>query len=410
MEIRNNTYTLKKCRFIVNHDNVLENTNIIIQDGIIKEIGDYTEGDEIDCSEYIAIPGLVNAHTHTPMIILRGYYDDAELLQWLNKIWEFEKGYPLEDMNLASELAIIEMLSKGTTAFVDMYFNPEGIMELAKKYGIRTNAGYTFLDNLFDPFEIDKKQRGLKGNELFSPIVNVHSVYTTSINTLKLAKQLAEETNTRIHIHVSETRREIYEINKKYKKFPIELLHELNIAKNAQMVHLGWIASWEINYVKHSTHCPTSNMKLATAGFFPFKEMLEKGINVTIGTDGPASNNSLDIFREMKTALLLQRHSYWDTSIKASHIFKAATEEGYRLIGLKGGKIEKGYLADIVLLRKDYLYPLRKDRMLSNIVYNAVGDYVEKVIINGKIVYDRAMTKFEERRKELLKLLDKIIP
>ncbi|MEM1599334.1 MAG: amidohydrolase family protein, partial [Sulfolobaceae archaeon] len=154
MEIRNNTYTLKKCRFIVNHDNVLENTNIIIQDGIIKEIGDYTEGDEIDCSEYIAIPGLVNAHTHTPMIILRGYYDDAELLQWLNKIWEFEKSYPLEDMNLASELAIIEMLSKGTTAFVDMYFNPEGIMELAKKYGIRANAGYTFLDNLFDPFEI----------------------------------------------------------------------------------------------------------------------------------------------------------------------------------------------------------------------------------------------------------------
>lgn len=314
-------------------------------------------------------------------------------------------------MNLSSELAILEMLSKGTTAFVDMYFNPDGIRELSRKYGIRAYAGYTFLDSLFEPYEIDMKQRQLREDNLFKPIVNVHSIYATSISTLKLARQLSEEQNTWVHIHVSETRREIYEIKRKYGKFPVELLHEFNLTKNSQLVHLGWIASWEINYVNHATHCPTSNMKLATAGFFPFREMLERGLNVTIGTDGPASNSSLDMFREMKNAVLLQRHSYWDMSIKAYHVFKAATEEGYKLIGVKGGRVEKGYIADFVLIRKDPLYPLRKDRILSNIVYNSVGEYVEKVIVNGKIVYDEdKLITFNKRREELLKLLDKVIP
>ncbi|WP_338600333.1 amidohydrolase [Sulfolobus tengchongensis] len=413
MEIRNKEYTLKNCKFVVNYDEVLENVNIVIQeDGYIKTIGRESEGDEIDCSNYVAIPGLVNAHTHTPMISLRGYYDDAELNEWLQKMWEYEKTFTLDAMNISSELAIIEMLSKGTTAFIDMYFNPDGVKSLAEKYGIRAYAGYTFLDDLFEPYEIDKKQRLLKQSELFRPVVNVHSVYSASLRTLELAKQLAEEMNTWIHIHVSETRKEIYEIKKKYGKFPVELLNELNMAQNSQMVHLGWVASWELNYVRHATHCPTSNMKLATAGFFPFKELLTKGVNVTIGTDGPASNNSLDMFREMKNAVLLQRHSYWDVEIKAHHVFKASTEEGYKLIGIKGGRIEEGYVADIVLLEKDNLYPLKKDRILSNIAYNAVGEHVRKVIVNGKLVYDEEKHKelFRKRRKELLELLDNIIP
>ncbi len=411
MEIRNNTYTLKKCKYIVNYDSIIEDNNIVIQDGKIKEVGNYSEGDEIECNEYIVIPGLVNSHTHTPMIILRGYYDDAELALWLEKMWNFEKEFKQGWMDLASELAIIEMISKGTTAFIDMYFNPEGIEKLSNMYGIRTSAGYTFLDDLYDPYEIDKKQRMLKKKELFYPVVNVHSVYANSLNTLKLAKQLAEETNTWIHIHVSETRKEIYEVKKRYGKFPVELLHDYEIDKLSQMVHLGWVASWELNYVHKATHCPTSNMKLATAGFFPFKEMLEKNINVTLGTDSAASNNSLDMFREMKNAVLLQRHSYWDTSVKAYHAFKSATFEGYKLLGIKGGKIEKDYIADLVLLDKNYLYPLRKDRILSHIVYNAVGEYVKKVIVNGKIIYDEEKAKiFNDRKLELLSLLDQIIP
>ncbi|MBP1357115.1 MAG: amidohydrolase family protein, partial [Sulfolobus sp.] len=156
MEVHNNTYTLKNCSYIVNYDNVMENSNIVIEQGKIKDIGNESEGDEIDCRSFIVLPGMVNAHTHTPMVVLRGYYDDAELDEWLNKMWEYEKNFNKNLMKLGSEISILEMLINGTTAFVDMYFNPEDIKELSEKYKIRGFAGYTFLDVLFDPFEIDK--------------------------------------------------------------------------------------------------------------------------------------------------------------------------------------------------------------------------------------------------------------
>ncbi len=407
MEVFNKTYTLKNCSFIVDSEKILENENIVIENGKIKSVGKETEGDEIDCSEYVVTPGFVNSHTHSAMIFLRGYYDDSELQEWLDKMWEKERTANKELLRISSELAILEMLSSGTTAFVDMYFNPEDIIELSQQYGIRAAAGYTFLDDLFDPEEVSKMQRRLRETELFKPIINVHSIYSVSEKTLLLAKDLAEEENTWINIHVSETRKEIYETKLRKGKFPVEYLNSLGITK-FQAVHLGWVASWEIEMLKNSTvtHCPTSNMKLATAGAFPFYEMLNAGINVTIGTDGPASNNSLDIIREMKNAVLLQRHSYWDTRIKAIHVFKAVTENGYKLLGIKGGLIKDGYVADLVLFNKNDLYPLKKDRILSNIVYFSTKENVSKIIINGKIIDKETLKK---RTYEISKKLNEMI-
>ena len=408
MEVRNNTYTLKNCSYIVNFDEVIENKNIVIQDGRIKDIADYVEGDEIDCKDFVVIPGLVNAHTHTPMVVLRGYYDDAELNEWLNKMWEFERNFDKELMKLGSEISILEMLLNGTTAFVDMYFNPEDVKELAEKYKVRANAGYTFLDFLFDPHEIDKKQRGLKPTEYFQPIINVHSLYAVEEKTLKLVKQLKEELKQRIHIHVSETRREIYEIKKRTGLFPVEYLNKLELLENSQLVHLGWVASWEIELLKNSsvTYCPTSNMKLATGGAFPLKELIEK-TNVTLGTDGAASNNSLDLFREMKIGVLLQRQMYWNVEIKAYHLLKLSTFNGYKLLGIDGGYIDKGKVADLVLLDKKRLYPLKKDRLISNIVYLATGDFVKGVIVNGYIHWRKELeTLLEEKVKKLQEMLN----
>jgi Cytosine deaminase and related metal-dependent hydrolases len=408
LEVFNKTYTLKNCSFVIDSEKILENTNIVIENDKIKSIGKETEGDEIDCSEYVVTPGFVNSHTHSAMIFLRGYYDDSELQEWLDKMWEKERSASKDVLKISSELAVLEMLSSGTTAFVDMYFNPEDIIELSNNYGIRAAAGYTFLDKIFDPEEVAKMQRRLRETNLFKPIINVHSIYAVNEKTLLLAKDLAEEQNTWINIHLSETRREIYETKLRKGKFPVEYLHSLGITK-FQAVHLGWVASWEIEMLKDSvtvTHCPTSNMKLATAGAFPFYEMMNSGINVTIGTDGPASNNSLDIIREMKNAVLLQRHSYWDTRIKALHVFKAATENGYKLLGIKGGLIKEGYVADLVLFNKDDLYPLKKDRLLSNIVYYATGENVNKIIINGRII-DKKFIK--EKIHELAKKLNEVI-
>lgn len=410
MEIRNNTYTLRNCRYIVNPTGeIRKNENIVIQTGRIKSIGRELEGDEIDCSDYIAIPGLVNSHTHSPMTVLRGYYDDAELEDWLNKIWEFEKTkFTKELMKIGSELAILEMLGNGTTSFVDMYFNPDQVAELAEKYKIRAFAGYTFLDSLFDPYEIDKKQRRLKKNEYFVPIINVHSIYAVSENTLKIAKQLAEELQTWIHIHVSETRKELYTIKKRNGLFPVEYLAKLGLVnQKLQMVHLGWVASWEIETIERNgstvTYCPTSNMKLATGGSFPFKEMLKNGINITLGTDGAASNNSLDMFQEMKIGVLLQRQMYWNVETKAIDLFRSSTINGYRLLGIKGGLIKEGYVGDLVLIDSHFVYPLSQDKLFSHLVYYADGRYVSKVIING-IIHDKG--NIQRILTEKVKLLE----
>ncbi|ARM75717.1 amidohydrolase [Acidianus manzaensis] len=409
MEVYNHTYTLRNCRFVIDYQKILENVNIIVDNGKIKDIGKDIEGDEIDCSNYVVTPGFINSHTHTGMIFLRGYHDDSELMTWLEKMWEYEKKATKEILRLSSEISVLEMLSSGTTGFVDMYFNPEDIKELTEKYGIRAAAGYTFINNLFDPEEVSKKQLGLSKTGLFYPIVNVHSLYTSDKKTLEIANDIANEQDTWINIHLAETRKEIYETKLKYGKFPIEYLTDLNI-KNYQGVHLGWVASWEIEYLKNArsvTHCPTSNMKLATAGAFPFYEISEKGINVTLGTDGASSNNSLDIIREMKNAVLLQRHSYWDTRIKALHVFKAATYNGYKLLGINGGLIDKNQVADFALFDASELYPLKKDRILSHIVYFATSENVKKVIISNKIINKE---EIKENIKTLAKKLNKIIP
>jgi len=412
VEIQNKTYTLRNCRFLVDSEKIMENSNIVINNGLIESIGKEIEGDEIDCSKWIITPGFVNSHVHSAMIPLRGYYDDAELTEWLNKMWEFEKSMQRELMKLGSEISVLEMLSSGTTAFVDMYFNPDDIEKLTEKYEIKAAAGYTFLDSLFSPEEVEEKQYQLKKCKNFFPIVNVHSVYSVEEKTLIRAKELAEKTSTWIHIHVSETRKEIFDNKKKTGKFPVEYLHDLGLTRLVNAVHLGWIANWEIDYLKEAkgaTHCPTSNMKLATAGAYPFYEMLTKGVNVTLGTDGAASNNSLDIIREMKTAVLLQRHSYWDTRVKALDVFKAVTENGYKLLGIKGGKIKEGYIADLAIFDSSSIYPLLKDRIISNIVYFATSEAIVGTINNGKITKkDYILDKKKKLVNKLNELLNKI--
>ncbi len=417
---------LKNCRFVVTwteEENlaILENVDIKIHDNKIVEIGkDLKPEDDciVDCSRRIVIPGLVNAHTHSPMVMLRGYCDDLELHEWLSRVWEVERHLNEKLIELGTELAIAEMLSTGTTAFIDMYFYPHITAQVAKKYGIRTFLGPPFIEALYS---FDKCLKELEHfikeyykDELVRPIVNVHSIYTCSIECIKNAYDIAIRNNTIMHIHVSETRKEVYECKKKFGKFPVELLNDIGVlSRNTHLVHLGWVTSREIEIIREKdasvTHCPVSNMKLATAGFFPFYEMIQQNIRVTIGTDGAASNNSLDMFREIKTAVLLQRNNYWDTRIKAIHVLKAATLNGYKVLGIDGGTIAKGKVADLVMLDLDsiYIQPIRRDNLVSNIVYSATGRDVASVIINGKIVYDRERD-YEKWYQNIINIREKL--
>ncbi len=426
-------YVLKNCRFALAWINgelkILENIDVVIEGDRVVEAcksGECKSGtgyfDKIDCSSYILIPGLVNAHTHTPMSLLRGFYDDAELDAWLNRMWSVEKGLTPEIVRLGSELSIIEMLMSGTTAFVDMYFYPEETAEVAVKYGIRAALGPPFIDVLLEPVKAENDVRNFtarfKGHELIKPILNVHSVYAVSEDTLLRVKSIKEELGLDLHIHVSETRHEVFEVKKRKGVFPVEYLAKLGLLdEKVQLVHLGWVTNWELRLIKDAkakvTHAPTSNMKLATAGHFPMRELIDMNVLVTLGTDGPASNNCLDMFREMKNAVLLQRHSYWNVDIKAYHAFKAATSNGYALFGLNGGCLDPGCIADFVLLdaHSPRLLPLRRDNLLSNIVYSANGSDTMLVIINGDVKFDRERdeARFRERALEIAKRLNEFI-
>ncbi|ADY00416.1 amidohydrolase [Vulcanisaeta moutnovskia 768-28] len=400
-------YLLKNCDFVLTWINdelrILRDVDIAIDNGLIISVGKAIEGhlEEINCSNHVVIPGLVNAHTHTPMSLLRGFYDDAELMTWLNKMWIVENELTRDIVSLSSELSIIEMIMSGTTAFIDMYHYPDVVADIASRYGLRAALGPTFIDILKSPTLVENELRNFMsryGNSsLVRPIINVHSIYTVGKDTLLRIRDLSHELDLPIQIHVSETRDEVYEAKRKYGVFPVEYLNSLGlISSKSQLIHLGWVTSWELSIIAKAnarvTHAPTSNMKLATAGHFPMRELMEMGVIVTLGTDGPASNNSLDMFREMKMAVLLQRHSYWDVSIKAMHAFRAATVNGYRLLGPRGGCLGNGCVADLVLLDlgSPRLQPIRDDNILSNIVYSADGSDVDIVIVNGRIIYDKS--------------------
>jgi len=414
-------YVLRNCDYAIAWINgelrIIKNATVVVEDGLIMGIDKNVEArgfDVIDCSGHVLMPGLVNAHTHTAMSLLRGFFDDAELPLWLSKMWSVERELTPHIVAKASELSIMEMVMTGTTAFIDMYYYPEATAEVILRYGLRAALGPTFIDMMRDPAGVEKELRNFVSefgsSRLIKPIINVHSVYAVSRDTLLRIKELSDELGLPIHMHVSETRDEVYEVKRRYGVFPVEYLGQLGLVSDKlQLVHLGWVTNWELGIIARAgakvIHAPTSNMKLATAGHFPMRELMEMGVIVGLGTDGPASNNSLDMFREMKMAVLLQRHSYWDVSIKAYHAFKAATINGYSLLGLRGGCLDSGCVADVVLLdsRNPRLQPLRMDNLLSNIVYSADGSVVDLVLVNGKIVYERARDydRFRERAVRL---------
>ncbi len=393
---------LKNCRYVVTPDEVLERVDVLVVGNRIEAVGEAlsSSGEVIDCSSGIVMPGLVNAHTHAAMVLFRGYYDDAELEEWLKKLWEAERRLDYRLVYLASKLAAYEMVSTGTTAIVDMYFYPEATAKAVVEAGLRTMLGPVFLDRLVSSHEAARALKSLvsaySGSRLVTPIVNVHSIYACSEETLLLAAELADRLDLRVHIHVSETRREVYECKKRHGLFPVEYLDRLGLLTNrTHLVHLGWVTSWEIGLIREKgatvAHCPTSNMKLATAGFFPFKEMVRSGIPVGIGTGGAATNNSLDMFREMKMTVLLQRNNYWDADVCALDALRAATLNGARILGKRVGRVAEGYLADLVVVdaRSPRLQPLRRDNVVSALVYVATGADVAVTIVDGKVVYRR---------------------
>jgi len=397
---------LKKCKFLLPcaECEPLVDASILVNNGTVEYVGDKPPsgsktGYVIECGEHsVAMPCMYNAHTHVAMSVLRGYYSDAELHDWLQAMWFIEHRLSGREAFLGSLVSGVEMLFSGTCGFMDMYFFPDEAAEAARRLGLRARVGPVVMGSV-DPYkaveEAKRYARKWLGDPIVGGVINVHSIYAAPLEAIEEGHRAARELGVPFHIHVSETRREVYEAKKRYGVFPVELLGKLGaLSENTVLVHAGWIASWELGLVKEKganlVHCPASNMKLATAGHFPLYEAMESGINVALGTDGPASNDSLNMFSEMKIAVLLQRHSYWDTRVKASHVLRAATTGSARAMMLPpgAGTLKPGAPGDIVVMNSvtPSTLPLRVDNFEQVLVYSCEKCTPDYVVINGELV------------------------
>jgi 5-methylthioadenosine/S-adenosylhomocysteine deaminase len=391
---------------------IIENPVIGIRNGridVVEQRNDasnknYTAREILDAAGCVILPGLVNTHTHLPMVCFRGLADDLPLMEWLHsRIFPVEAKYVNRDMVYAgSRLAIAEMILSGTTTFCDGYFFESSIAHAAIQMGMRGIVSQGFLDLVsterHDPSEnvriaesfIEKwKDR----SPLISPALFCHTPYTCAPATLTSLKEVANRLNCLYISHVAETRDETELIRKRFGTTPIRYLKKLGVLdERTIIVHAVWADEEELDMLRDTgakvSHNPESNMKLAV-GVAPVPAMLKRGIAVGLGTDGCASNNDLDLFREMGTAAKLHKVATMDpTVLDARTVLNMATMGGARVLGLEDriGSIETGKCADLILVKMDkpHLTPLY--HIYSHLVYAASGADVTVSIINGKLL------------------------
>jgi len=404
---------IRDCSWIVTQNasrNVLKNSSVYVEDGRIAEIGKQAARDAdrvLNGEGMILLPGLINTHTHAPMVIFRGYADDMPLQEWLSeKIWKLEPNMTRETCYWGAMLSCLEMIASGTTTFNDMYFFVEDVARGVAESGLRAVLSSVIIDVSPDS-KLHRDNAGkvldfLKGlkNPLLTPAIAPHAVYSCSEETLLWAKDRADEEQISVHTHIAETKTEQAEMENKRKQKVVEYLDRIGfLHRNVVGAHCVWLSSNEIKLLAQSgtkvAHCPVSNMKLAVGAAAPVSEMLQSGVCVGLGTDGAASNNTLNMFETMKFCALLHKHSRWDpTVLPAQRALDLATIEGAKVLGMekKIGSIEAGKQADLILVntRSPNMMPIHgRDTVISDLVYSVGTANVDTTIVNGRVLMQR---------------------
>lgn len=399
---------------------VTENAFLAIDGDKISYIGSEMPTDEFDETKNmngkLLMSGLINCHNHSPMVLLRGIGSDLPLQQWLfDTIFPIEDKLTAEDIKAGSELALLEMISSGTVSFSDMYFEPEMTIEAVAKSGMKANISRPVQS--FDPNETpDKSYRMKEALELYENYNNtfdgrvlvdfcIHAEYTC---TPKIACAFIERVNERngnLHIHLSETKKEHDECIAKYGKTPAEWFNEMGgFDSSAFAAHCVWLSESDIELFKEKNvsvvHNPTSNMKLAS-GFAPVQKMLDKGINVALGTDGASSNNNLDMLEEMHLASVIHNGYMLDATVmNADTVLNMATVNGAKLQRREScGELKVGNKADIIAisLEAPHLYPALDKKAL--LTYSVQSSDVAMTMVDGKILYENGDYKTLDREK-----------
>jgi 5-methylthioadenosine/S-adenosylhomocysteine deaminase len=391
---------------------IIEDSVVGIKDGLIVAVGRNSDQgyaalktkDTIDASGCIVMPGLVNTHTHLPMVCFRGMADDLPLMEWLTEhIFPAEARFVNKKMVYdGATLAMVEMILSGTTTFCDGYFFEDAIAEALSAAGMRAVVSQGFADFITpDKPKLEKRmaaaERFVTRWQSYAPMITpayfCHSPYTCSPATLVNVKEAAREAGILYLMHLLENKDEIDTILNRYGKKPVRHLLDLGVLDEQTVaVHCNWLTKEDMAVfadlgVKVS-HNPESSMKLA-AGVALVPEMMKHGIKVGLGTDGSASNNDLDMFREMDTAAKIHKVTSLDATVmSAETVLTMATIGGAKVLGLNKliGSIETGKQADIILvdMNQPHLTPLYN--CYSQLVYAARGADVKTSIINGRIV------------------------
>ncbi|MCR4404346.1 MAG: amidohydrolase [Candidatus Acetothermia bacterium] len=393
-----------------------EHLSLLIEGGRISRIGAAAKlGDGpfdrvIEGRGKLVMPGLVNAHTHLPMVLFRGYADDLPLRQWLEEaIWPAERKLKPEEVYWAALLGIAELLHSGVTAFADMYFFMDEVARAVEESGIRAQLAYGMIASdaaqeereLAKGLELADRWHGAAGGRL-QVALGPHAPYTCGRSLWQRATEAAQQRGLMLHTHLAETEAEVVESLQRHGQSPVEYLEGLGaFAAPMLAAHCVHLSERDIEILAehgvHAVHNPTSNMKLGS-GIAPVRRLLEAGVNVALGTDGAASNNDLDMWEELRLAALLAKVGGDPTALPAPEALSLATVNGARALGLnEAGKLEEGSTADLVILDLDRPHLVPQYDLVSNLVYAAHAADVETVLVAGEIVMEeREIKSFDE--------------
>ncbi|WP_440990478.1 amidohydrolase [Haloarchaeobius baliensis] len=396
-------------------DLTVERADVLVDadEGVVREVGQNLTGDEeLDASGGLVMPGLVNAHTHVAMTLLRGYADDKPLDAWLQEdIWPAEGALTPADVRVGAELGMLEMIKSGTTAFADMYFHVPEIVDAVEDAGLRARLGHgvvtiakeaeTAHDDAEESIEVAREFDGAADGRVRTAFMP-HSLTTVGSDFLDEYVPQAREAGVPVHIHANETVDEVDPIVAEHGMRPLEYAREHGLLEPEDFVAHGVHTTAEEHELLAETgagvvHCPASNMKLAS-GMAPVQAMLDAGVSVGLGTDGAASNNDLSLFDEMRDAAMLGKLAADDASaVPAEAVVEMATQGGADVAGLPGGRIEAGAAADLVVVDLDAPHLTPGHDLVSHLAYAVTGSDVRHTMCDGAVLMrDREVLTMDE--------------
>ncbi len=378
--------------------------DVLVEGDRIIAIGDSLgSADEvIDCRGCAVLPGLINAHQHAANTLLRGIADDVPLEEMLARSFPMDAKLTRRDVQVGALLGCLEMIRSGTTTFQDLFYWEDEVARAVRESGMRGFLSWVTLDESFTTQHGSPVKNAEsfvakhKGDPLVTPEVGVQGVYVASEETFRAAREVADRHGVRMHVHLAETRKEVYDHVAKTGQRPAEWLEGIGfLSDRLNAAHGVWLTLNEVRALARRgvsvAHCPVSNMKLASGGVAPVPEMMDAGISVALGTDSALSNNSADLFSEMKTASLLHKSTRWDARVlPAQRALDMVTIDAARALGASSqiGSIEVGKHADlaVVSLRRPHTTPFYQANVISHLVYSSRGSDVQATIVDGHVL------------------------